>query len=225
MMQAVSLSKKGEKSDLNEDACLVLVSRGLYVVADGVGGGPRGDFASRVLVDELYKRCISEPIALPLLLDAIQHANLIVFNEAQKPDLNGMASTVAVAWVSDGKLITIHAGDSRVYLLGERGVEQITRDHVKPLSRGDNSTRLVVTNAVGVRDTVRLETSEHDLQGVEGVLLVTDGITDPLDSLQIQTVVLDQSLSLAGRVSQLIEESENQGGRDDKTVILALRDW
>ena len=119
-MRAVTLSKQGFKSEKNEDACLVLNNKCLYVVADGVGGGPRGDFASRTLVDEIYRLCAlsdSDSSIEKVLIKAIQNANRLIYDAAQAPDLNGMATTLVCAVVRSGRLVVMHAGDSRAYRL------------------------------------------------------------------------------------------------------------
>ena len=79
MYHVVSISQKGSKSSVNEDACIALSNKGIFVVADGVGGGPSGDFASRTLVEEVEHICSSGDDPENDLLAAIQSANLKIY--------------------------------------------------------------------------------------------------------------------------------------------------
>lgn len=222
MIQTVALSKKGEKSDTNEDACLIIASKCLYVVADGVGGGPSGDFASRTLVDSLYEVCGTGELSEQYLVESIQAANKKVFEAAQTPSLNGMATTIALAYVSDNQIITMHVGDSRVYKITQGDILQLTNDHIKTVIKANDVKKQVVSNAIGVRDSVKIEVNHYEWREGDSLLLVSDGITDVLDDLGIIAILSNQDLPRVSRVSALIDECERLGGRDDKTVVLAF---
>ena len=88
-MQAVIFSRKGTKSDKNEDACLSLPTRDLFVVADGVGGGPDGDFASRSIVDTIYEFAVSGDLSCELIKQSIDRANMLIYSTSQEKDLKG----------------------------------------------------------------------------------------------------------------------------------------
>ncbi len=218
-MRALSLSSKGDKSEKNEDASLVLASRGLFVIADGVGGGPSGDFASRTLVDDIYETCSQAEVTEQLLERAIQSANEKIFSAAQSPELNGMATTVACALVQDNKLITMHVGDSRIYRVRNSHIERLTEDHTKLIKKSDDQEKHVVTNAIGLRKHVKIEAGYHDMAEGDALLLVTDGISDAVNDELISKILLDESKSLSDRLNDLIGTSEELGGRDDKTVV------
>ena len=103
-MKAVTLSRQGSKSDTNEDACLALPNKGLFVVADGVGGGPRGDLASRVVVETLYKELSKSDLNFKSIDKAIEKANVIVLEASKQSNLNGMASTLVLLWKTEEKV-------------------------------------------------------------------------------------------------------------------------
>ncbi|MVF12523.1 serine/threonine-protein phosphatase [Ketobacter sp. MCCC 1A13808] len=222
-MQAVTLSQKGLKSEKNEDACLVLNNKCLFVVADGVGGGPRGDFASRTLVDEIYRLCglaDRNNSIEKVLIQAIQNANKLIFDAAQAADLNGMATTLVCAVIKDKRIVVMHVGDSRAYRLRCGEIMALTKDHTKSVQRPDNQFKSVITNAVGIRSSIKIELNRFDWDAKDQLLLLSDGITDVLDDSVILSILNNAAASMADRIKRLVLESERQGGRDDKTVVL-----
>lgn len=221
-MQAVIFSKKGSKSDKNEDACLSLPTRGLFVVADGVGGGPEGDFASRSVVETIYESATSSSLTCKLIQDAIGRANALIYSVSQERDLKGMASTVVACWRSDTQVFLFNVGDSRGYRIRGNSIQQLTKDHTRQIQKGPNVIKQVVTNAVGIRPTVDVDVTSHDLDKGDVLLLTSDGISDELDDEALLAILTASGLSLADKARALVDESERRGGRDDKSVILAL---
>lgn len=219
-MRPLSLSRKGEKSDKNEDALLIMADKGLFVIADGVGGGPSGDFASRTLVEAVYQVCIGVKKVSPKLLQgAIQAANKTVFDAAQEPKLNGMATTVACALIENDSLITMHVGDSRVYRLTDTAMQQLTRDHTKQVQKADNSVKYVVTNALGIRSDVKIEVREHPFAATDGLVLVTDGVTDVVSDELLYEILNQSDKGAVDKLNQLMVACNKLGGRDDKTIV------
>lgn len=219
MVHVVSISHKGTKSAVNEDASIALAHRGIFVVADGVGGGPSGDFASRLLVDEIDGMCREGDSPEEDLLLAIQVANEKIFSAAQDPRLNGMATTLVGVVVSSDSLLVCHVGDSRVYRLRADQLSALTRDHSKLVDKGNDIQKQVVTNALGVRESVKVEVNRFDFKQGDLLLLMTDGISDVLEDSDILEIVSDGSRSVSERLMQLVSSSEDRGGKDDKTVL------
>ncbi|MDY6919819.1 MAG: protein phosphatase 2C domain-containing protein [Pseudomonadota bacterium] len=218
MVHVVSISQKGSKSTVNEDACLALPAKGIFVVADGVGGGPAGDFASRTLVNEIEGRCASGENPEQDLLAAIQSANQKIFQAGQQPRLNGMATTVAALVLGAGSILVCHVGDSRVYRLAAGRLTALTRDHSKLLDRGGESKKSVVTNALGLRDTVKIELNRFDLEPEDRLYLMTDGISDVVEEQRMAELLGHQGSTSEGLMA-LVAESEALGGKDDKTIL------
>lgn len=221
-MQTVTFSQKGTKSDTNEDACLSLPTRGLFVVADGVGGGPSGDFASRAVVNTLYESFRDSAVTEAAVIESIQQANAFIYEASQTQDRKGMASTVVVGWQSGGQLCCFNVGDSRIYRLRGAVIEQLTRDHIRQIQKAPNIMKQVVTNAVGIKPTLQVEVTHHDCIAGDLMLLMTDGISDLLDEDAIAGIASSPQYSMADKVRALVSESERRGGQDDKTVILTL---
>lgn len=222
MMQTVTFSQKGTKSDSNEDAYLSLPTRGLFAVADGVGGGPSGDFASRAVVNTLYESFRDQDVSQSAVVDSIQRANTFVYGAAQSNGRKGMASTVVVGWKSGGQICCFNVGDSRIYRVREGQVEQLTRDQTKQIQKAPNVFKHVVTNAVGIKPTLQIEVTRHDCTSGDLLLLMSDGVSDLLDYDVISRIVASKQYSLVDKARALVSESERRGGQDDKTVVLVL---
>lgn len=221
-MQAVILSKKGSKSDKNEDACLSLPMRGLFVVADGVGGGPEGDYASRVVVDTLYGALAGGECSKASILDSIERANERVYSASRQEERRGMASTVVVGWKSQDQFLCFNVGDSRGYRVRGSAIMRLTRDHTRQVQKAPNVIKQMITNAIGIRPNVSVEVTSHDVAPGDIFLLTSDGISDQLDDETIGAIISAEHLSLAEKARALVDASEERGGRDDKSVILAF---
>lgn len=222
MLQTVTFSQKGTKSDLNEDAYLSLPTRGLFAVADGVGGGPSGEFASRAVVKTLYDSFRDQDVSQSAVVDSMQRANTLVYEAAQSSDRKGMASTVVVGWKSGNQFCCFNVGDSRIYRFREGLVEQLTRDQTKQIQKAPNVFKHVVTNAVGVRPALQIEVTRHDCVSGDLLLLMSDGVSDLLDNDAISRIILSKQNSLVDKARALVSESEQRGGQDDKTVVMVV---
>ncbi|MEZ5504793.1 MAG: protein phosphatase 2C domain-containing protein [Gammaproteobacteria bacterium] len=223
-MQAVILSRKGSKSDKNEDACLSLPMRGLFVVADGVGGGPAGDFASRAVVDTLYESLTESECTRESILQSIERANDRVYAAARREGFHGMASTVVVGWKCDDQVVCFNVGDSRGYLVRSGSIMRLTRDHTRQIQKAPNVVKQVVTNAVGINPSINVEVTSFPLNSGDILLLASDGISDQLDDDTIMAIVSTENLSFAEKARALVDASEERGGRDDKSVIIAFNE-
>lgn len=222
MMKAVAVSKQGSRSGENEDACLVLSSQGIFVVADGVGGGPAGNIASRCLVNTLSEYLGAGLLDVDLLGQAIESANVSVRQTAIKSDNSGMASTLVMAWISGGILRCYHVGDSRIYQFREGVLSQLTRDHTRVVRRANGGMKSVVTQAIGVREEVLPDFSEHEWHAGDVLLLMSDGISDMLTDQEIEQLMNGRNTSMAEKAHALIEKSEQAGGSDDKTIVVVF---
>src|SRR5204863_9184994 len=131
---------KGLKRAANEDNLLALPEQGLFLVADGVGGRRGGQTASRT-VTEVFEKVFNQPQppAPPeaqveelraLVASTIELCNQKIYTEAESnADLDGMATTLALAAVRGNRAIITHVGDSRVYRCDAQGLIQLTEDH------------------------------------------------------------------------------------------------
>lgn len=219
-MRTAHATDVGRRRQRNEDALLAEPSQRLFVVADGLGGHPAGDVASRLTIDVLANELLDGSDVTDLmgtlgraLVDANQH---VVTEAAQDPGKHGMGTTAVVARLSDDeRLLTIaHIGDSRAYVLRGGELKRITEDHVL-----DGVFGRTLTQAIGSSNGVQPECAEVELQAGDRILLCTDGLTDMLEDHEIEAVLADDC-SPEECCDRLVETALERGGHDNVTVIV-----
>lgn len=219
-MRAIALTRQGSKSPCNEDAYLLHGRQGLYVVADGVGGRPNGEDASRALVDSLYHLAKeSSHLTMHQVKRHICSFSADMAVQAKRSGLSGMATTVVGLLVDQTRAWVFHAGDSRLYRIGAAGVEQLTQDHVRSITKVNGETRMVVTRAVGVGSALQLDVQRIRYVPDDQFLLLSDGISDVVNEDQIWQILGQSSSSRGERLKALVAEAESRGGIDDKTAM------
>ena len=161
----------------------------------------------------------------------VDNANRAIFNAANaNPQYAGMGTTLVVAVFRDSRLLLGHVGDSRGYRLRGGRLQQITRDHsllqeqidaglITPEQAAFSANKNLVTRAVGVEDTVLLETHQHEVQPGDLYLMCSDGLSDMLDDAGIAQV-LQAHDSLEPSSQALIDAANDAGGKDNISVIL-----
>lgn len=232
----------------NQDDCSFQVSdphraTGLFIVADGVSGGPDGDVASHLAVKTM--RAALQPLLAPAnapqtdqyyldrLCEAVEYSNKVVWQCGVKhPDKNEKqaASTLTAALVVEGQAYIANVGDSRTYLFREGALKQITRDHskvallveageIKPDDVYTHPKRSQIYRAVGAKATVEVDTFTQPLLPGGALLLCSDGlwemVRDP-EMAGILTKVHDPNEAC----EQLIKRANDNGARDDITAIV-----
>lgn len=243
-LEIVSLTNVGLYRDHNEDALASDSDMGLAVLADGMGGYNAGEVASEIAVlsisAELKEalRSTSLPDSLEfqaeskLLMNAVKKANNIIYNVAQTDsECAGMGTTLVVAVFINNKVLVGHIGDSRIYRLRSQTLTQITEDHsflqeqikwgLITLEEAKYSVnKNLVTRALGIDPEVELELNEYAVEVGDIYLLCSDGLTDMVDDNVIQSTLNNLSLELAKAAEILIELANDNGGKDNISVIL-----
>ena len=225
----------------NEDAVAVDETRALAVLADGMGGYNAGEVASAMAVERIgaeLGRWLDQATAdttahqvLHAMEDCTDRANRAIFEAANThADCAGMGTTVVLALLWRDQVLVGHVGDSRAYRWRKGVLTQLTRDHsllqeqldagrITPEQAAHSGYRSWVTRALGVEDTVLLETAQHALLPGDVLLLCSDGLTEMAGDAQI-AAVLGAPEPLAEQARQLIELARAGGGRDNISVIL-----
>ena len=132
VLESSTLSNVGLVRARNEDVAGEAPERGLFVVADGMGGHLGGDVAARITVDTVlaYLQTVLIENAMAEVPEAVRLANEAVIDKASTDrSLRGMGSTVVICWERDGEMVYGHVGDSRIYLLRGGELCQLTEDH------------------------------------------------------------------------------------------------
>ncbi len=239
----VGLSDIGLVRAKNQDVFGIFPEFNMAIVADGMGGRPAGEVASKMAMDAIHECLISAkneaspiPMDLALLDKAIVYANKKVFDASEEnPIYMGMGTTVVAMLINPEAVLIGFAGDSRAYLHRDGVLKQITEDHsvtneyirAGMITREEAKThplRHVISRGVGVEPNVSPETLRTSAQVGDIFLLCTDGLSNMIDAEEINAVLNDNKGNLSLAVSALIESAKAGGGRDNITVVLARYD-
>lgn len=238
-MQAFALTDKGMSRMNNQDylyslPCETGVLPNLFIVADGMGGHLGGDFASRYAVTrlaELIEKSEPGEHKIELLDKCIQRVNQELYeksgNEAQ---LHGMGTTLVLCYVDDGVIHAANVGDSRLYVINEKEIRQITHDHslveelVAQGSIEKNSStyfqkKNVITRAVGVYEYVCVDYFEAEYSEGDILLLCSDGLTNMVSDEEIKDIV-NATKELKSCAEELVHRANENGGMDNISVIV-----
>jgi serine/threonine protein phosphatase PrpC len=229
-IEAGAATHIGKVRQHNEDNYLVATHRGLWAVADGMGGHEAGDVASQVVMEEL--NAVVTPSTAAELLASCE-ASMVVANSRLKEmsEERGalVGTTIAVLLVFDTFYAGVWSGDSRIYRIRGQGIEQITLDHSElqelvsegKLNAEEARTwprRNVITRAIGVRDDPELEMKSGTLEPGDIFVLCTDGLTGHVEDSEI--------LALAGQhraqeaCDLLVALTLDRGAPDNVTVVI-----
>ena len=249
-LHIVERTDVGQIRDHNEDFIFADVSRGIAILADGMGGMNAGEVASSMAVHVVMDELIGFVDGTSTLQSAdteegdlrssdkrvmqttVEKANSAVFHVSQtQPQCRGMGTTIVSALFQDNKIIVGHIGDSRMYRFCNGELEQITKDHSfvqELIDKGlytkeearTSSQKNVVTRAVGIAPSVEVEVNEHDALPGDLYLLCSDGLTDLVTDKDIQKTMDLFGRDLDGMAAQLIEIANASGGKDNISVIL-----
>ena len=237
MLEAFAMSDKGCVRSNNEDYCLIEPDRGLYVLADGMGGAKAGERASRLAVDTVAEIVHSAPrLDSQVLLTAVEEANRRVLTAARSdPGLEGMGPTLVAALdLSEGFSIA-SVGDSRAYVLDDGGFRVITDDQTwvnevgRPLGLDEESLRNhpmrhVLTMAIGASAPLTVNYYSVPLQRGALVLLCSDGLHGVLEPPQLEKILRrGRSGMLEESCGELIAAAKQAGGPDNVTVVLVRK--
>ncbi len=241
-LEFFSATDTGRARSNNEDSVALDEVSALVVLADGMGGYNAGEVASGMattFIKTELGRWLSEASQNASDTDVrramdicVDNANRAIFNAANSnPQYAGMGTTLVVGVFRDSRLLMGHVGDSRAYRLRGARLTQITHDHsllqeqidaglITPEQAAFSANKNLVTRAVGVEDTVLLETHLHDVLPGDTYLLCSDGLSDMLDDETISQVLMGGE-ALAEVAAALVDAANDAGGKDNISVVLA----
>ena len=222
------------KREANEDSLLVLTKRGLFLVADGVGGRRGGEVASQTVV-EVFTKVFSQEQTddlQELIAGTIDLCNQKIFEEADShPEYQGMATTLALLAVDGQRALVAHIGDSRVYRYDELGLVCLTEDHseVKDAVRAGMMTeeqaanhprRNIINRALGAESSVAADLVEVDIDSRTSFVLCSDGITRHLTDQEIGRLL--RSGRHPQRICESMKELCYHGGAEDNLTAIVI---
>jgi len=232
MLEAFGLSDPGCVRPNNEDYYLLAPERGLYVVADGMGGAQAGERASKLAVDTLagfIER--SGQAGAEMLAEAFQEANNQVMNAASNDvNLEGMGTTLVAALEAGPEILIASVGDSRAYVYQGNELIGVTEDQtwvhevgrklgIDETSLRSHPMRHVLTMAIGVSPELRLHSYALKPNPGAEVLLCSDGLHGVVDE-DVIAAALAGNGSLESKCRKLIEAAKAAGGPDNITTVL-----
>lgn len=229
-LSAATLTDRGRARADNEDRVFADVSRGLFIVADGMGGLRDGGRAAEVVIETVPLRLDANSITSPTeaLAAAVRSADAAVIDEFEGRSPSG--TTVVVALIDGGVLHLAHAGDSRAALLRDMSMRQLTVEHnlaalyvesgriTAEEARGHPaSSRL--TSYVGMGAELTVDVSSVELVPGDRLVLMTDGVPLMLSNADI-TAILVSAHGPSDAATALVEAANDAGGHDNIGVVV-----
>lgn len=237
----------GRKRNHNEDNFAILADYGLFLVADGMGGHASGEVASKMAIDAMqeffsstqddpertwpYKMDRTKGYEENRLITGIKLANLRIYETAQREaKKRGMGTTFVSLFTANEGIYVAHVGDSRAYRFRNGKLEMLTEDHsllndyikMKRLTEEEIANfphKNVIVRALGMKDTVKVDTRFEAPQLNDTYLLCSDGLSGPVSDPEMQQI-LGSHPDLKTACSKLIEQANAAGGPDNITCVL-----
>jgi protein phosphatase len=250
-IEIVGFTDTGRIRQNNEDSIGYDSALGLLVLADGMGGHLGGEVASTLSVDSIIERVQQQLPSLSngqldpasgyaletiCLQQAIQNANELIYEQSnQNSDLRGMGTTIVVMLFYDNRFSLAHIGDSRCYRYRGEKLEQITKDHsllqelidrgfYTPEEARHSLNKNLVTKALGIDPTIVPDLQEEIVLKNDIYLLCSDGLTDLIEDEHIRLTIQQFSDNLEEAAKQLITKANQNGGKDNISVVLCRVD-
>ena len=238
-MKFYAIPDIGRKRELNEDYIYtsgqpIGALPNLFIVADGMGGHKAGDYASMHTVDrfvEVIRELGEEHGVQDAINEAVTAANAYIYQRSREnSNLSGMGTTLVLASCIGNEAIVANIGDSRLYLVNDDAMTQITRDHSlveemvtlggidREMAR-NHPDKNIITRAVGVKEKVAADFFEVDLTKGDKLLLCSDGLTNMLRDEEIYQIIPNNK-ELEQAAKALVDAANENGGRDNIAVVL-----
>lgn len=222
----------GRVRQVNEDVYLLRARQGLFVVCDGIGGGPSGELASRVAGDAIVARLTGADadVQVPdvtgrylprtsMLAEAVRRSNERVYDHARQDRCHaGMGTTVVSAWIAEHVASIAHVGDSRAYLWYRDRLVALTCDH-SLASANANDDESALIRALGREPDVDVELTEVPVRRGDYLVLCSDGLTRMVPESTLAFVI--RELREPQRIcDRLVDIANGNGGVDNITVVV-----
>ena len=234
----IGLSDVGRVRAENEDyyGSMETPNGSIIIVCDGMGGHVGGKEASTTAVENMLSYMSNKKYSNPILAlnNSIIFANSQINKKANdNPELQGMGTTVVALLIQDENIFIAHVGDSRIYLLSDKKLHRITKDHsvvqqmvdrgiITPEEAETHSAKNQILKALGIEDNVEPTLSDEPILAKKDdiFLLCSDGLSDMVDDTVIHKVLTDNALNLEQKAELLIQLALEAGGKDNVTVEL-----
>lgn len=237
-MKAFSETRTGVNRSVNQDCFLcekeaVGALPNLFIVADGLGGHNGGDFASKYCVENVkdYIKNHKGDSIISTIRSAITTVNEGIREKAKADEgLKGCGTTIVLSTIENDILYIANVGDSRLYVIKNGKLTQITEDHsvveemiksgiIKKEEARFNPHKNKVTRALGAEPDIEVDFFEVKLEKGDRVFLCSDGVSNMMDERILEEITsADKELPEICKI--LIDTAVNNGGKDDATVVM-----
>ena len=220
----------------NEDNFYASSQQGLFIVADGMGGHAAGEVASEMAVQIVTRELTTvkdvraDGVRLVVSRSLLRANSAIYQRTLSEVDKQGMGTTVSVLLLSHSRYLIGQVGDSRVYLLRDGALRQLTKDHsyvqeqvdagfLTPEQARYHPYSNVITRCVGAGEHVEPDVYGGDVRAGDLFLVASDGLTGMVDDRRLQQLLLAR-VPPERLVDALINEANGRGGLDNITAIV-----
>lgn len=231
--ECVSRTHVGLRRKVNEDSIMDRTNRGLWAVADGMGGHDAGDVASGKVIEALMRLPIVYGLdeLVECAIAALKKVNHELIALAASDDgRRTIGSTIVGVAIAGGQYRCFWAGDSRAYRIRDEQIVMLTRDHslvqdlvdagmLEPEEAEGHPNASVITRAVGVVEELRVDIASGDVQAGDQFLLASDGLTRVVADIELVAVMA--SMSLTEAADKLLQVVLSRGAPDNVSIIIA----
>lgn len=242
-VEIAAVTDVGSVRQFNEDSIVTDPEIGVAILADGMGGHRAGEVASH-MATQIIMSGLQTQVAT-IRSDAGQHSPLraveLSINRANKAVLDaaqgqstyhGMGTTVAMTLFYDNRVVLGHIGDSRIYRFRRDFLQLLTRDDsllteqielgfISAADAGESHNRSLVTQALGIEESVRAHLQEDEALPDDIYLLCSDGLNDLVEDADIARIISALKSNLPLAANHLVQTAKDNGGYDNVSVILA----
>lgn len=231
-LSCVSRTHVGLRRKVNEDSIAIRTDRGLWAVADGMGGHDRGDVASATVTEALMRLSIVYSLdqLVEAAVSALQGVNQKLITLAESTNTSRtIGSTVVGLAIADRQFRCFWAGDSRAYRIRDRKLDRLSRDHslvqdlvnagmMNPQEAETHPNANVITRAVGVVEELKVEIVSGDVLPGDQFLLASDGLTRLVPDDELATELLTNRAAEAA--DRLVDIVLSRGAPDNISIII-----
>lgn len=244
---AFGLSDIGLVRQNNEDVWMELPSIGFFALADGMGGHQAGEVAARETVEAMCRglkkkmSSISDSLTPSDVQDVlrrlIRHVNQFVYKMSrEQAELRGMGTTLCCLLFRPTTLVYAHVGDSRIYRLRQKKLDQLTKDHsllrelvdqgqINEQQATDFLYKNIITKAIGTEPRIEPTIGTSDLKENDIYLMCSDGLSDLLTAREIEQILIEFP-NPQKAAQKLVAQANQKGGRDNITVVITkIEGW
>ncbi len=236
-MESFGLTDIGKVRNINQDAFFSDNKKGIFIVADGMGGHAGGEIASKMCIDTI-KNGIAEKIVSAemeitkvrmTLVQITNQASTLIYERAlEHPDLRGMGTTATCLIIRGDQAFFSHVGDSRCYLFRQKLLYQLTEDHsfvqeqiksgvIDEEQASSHYLRNVITRSVGYQEEEEVDSGNLKIEKDDIFLLCSDGLYGKVSDEEIADYLKFPMMTSA---SKLVSLANARGGEDNITIVL-----